>query len=74
MGKVWKSWASARRTQPQRFLRCGRRVTQPARDGTQTNLSPLPDAAIPSPLGIRQAPTMQQQEQMAAAAACMHAC
>eukprot|EP00955_Chlamydomonas_euryale_P080731 363464-Chlamydomonas_euryale.AAC.3 len=44
----------------------------PARDGTQTNLSPVPGAAFPTPSGVRQAPTMQQQTHMAAAAACMH--
>eukprot|EP00955_Chlamydomonas_euryale_P073809 361852-Chlamydomonas_euryale.AAC.1 len=38
----------------------------------QTNLSPVRGAVIPTPSGVRQAPTMQQQAHMAAAAACMH--
>eukprot|EP00955_Chlamydomonas_euryale_P111998 366103-Chlamydomonas_euryale.AAC.5 len=55
-------------------------ATQPRRDGTLTNLSLVPGAAIPTPSRVRQAPTTQQQVHMAAAAvrlkplhACMHA-
>eukprot|EP00955_Chlamydomonas_euryale_P080459 363426-Chlamydomonas_euryale.AAC.4 len=60
---------SARRTQSQRVL-----GLRPPRDAPRARWHAnkfVPGAAIPTPSGVRQAPTMQQQAHMAAAA-CVH--